>query len=92
MVCAYEKNCNTAYFDNLSLTREVAQTMRYDADGNLVSVKSTGKKEETAAFENGNLISVNTGGSGTFTYTYDGNHNVTLEQNTLSGQEPTIIQ
>ena len=89
VVCAYEKNCNTAYFDNLSLTREVAQTMHYDADGNLVSVKSTGKKEETAAFENGNLISVNTGGSGTFTYTYDGNHNVTRASNGVIRQDYT---
>ena len=89
VVCAYEKNCNTAYFDNLSLTREVAQTMHYDADGNLVSVKSTGKKEETAAFENGNLISVNTGGSGTFTYTYDGSHNVTRASNGVIRQDYT---
>ena len=89
VVCAYEKNCNTAYFDNLSLTREVAQTMHYDADGNLVSVKSTGKKEETAAFENGNLISVNTGGSGTFTYTYEGNHNVTRASNGVIRQDYT---
>ena len=89
VVCAFEKNCNVAYFDNLSLTREVAQTMRYDADGNLVSVKSTGKTEETAAFENGNLISVNTGGSGTFTYTYDGNHNVTRASNGVIRQDYT---
>lgn len=27
--CAYEKNANTAYFDNISLVKEVAQTMRY---------------------------------------------------------------
>ena len=89
VVCAFEKNCNVAYFDNLSLTREVAQTMRYDADGNLVSVKSTGKTEETAAFQNGNLISVNTGGSGTFTYTYDGNHNVTRASNGVIRQDYT---
>ena len=47
MICAYERNGSTAYFDNLSLTEEAAQTMKYDKDGNLVSVKSSGSSEET---------------------------------------------
>ena len=40
----YEKNVNEAYFDNLSLVREDARTMTYDAEGNLtkqgVSIES----------------------------------------------------
>lgn len=55
VVCAYERNVNEAFFDNISLVREVAQTMKYDKDGNLVSVKSTGNSEESSVFENGNL-------------------------------------
>ena len=79
--CVYEKNANTAYFDNLSLVKEVAQTMDYDEDGNLVSVKSTGTTGETATYENGNLTQVVTGGSGTFHYTYDDKHNLTEATN-----------
>ena len=30
VTCAYEGNANEAYFDNISLVREAAQTMRYD--------------------------------------------------------------
>ena len=40
-----------AYFDNLSLTQEVAQTMKYDKDGKLVSVKSTGNEEKSSEYE-----------------------------------------
>ena len=79
--CAYEKNANTAYFDNLSLVREVARTMRYDEDGNLVSVQSTGTEEESSSYENGNLTQIVTGGSGTFNYSYDNIHNLTEASN-----------
>ena len=76
VICAYERNGNTAYFDNLSLTEEAAQTMKYDKDGNLVSVKSSGSSEETSTYSGGNLKSLKTGGDGTFTYDYDSNHNL----------------
>ena len=81
VVCAYEKNANTAYFDNISLVKEIAQTMKYDKDGNLVSVQSTGKKEETSSYNNGNLSKFNSGDYGTFEYKYDSKHNVTEAYN-----------
>ena len=81
--CVYEKNANMAYFDNLSLVKSVAQTMKYDEDGNLVSVQSSGTKAETTTYENGNLIQVVTGGSGTFNYTYDNKHNLTDAANSV---------
>ena len=81
VVCAYERNCNTAYFDNISLVREAAQTMKYDKDGNLVSVKTTGNNEETSTYSGGNLKTLKTGGNGTFTYTYDDKHNLKTASN-----------
>lgn len=69
--CAYEKNANTAWFDDLSLVKESAQSMRYDEKGNLVSVKTSGLKEDANTYKNGNLIKSVTGGNGTYTYTYD---------------------
>ena len=74
VLCAYEKNANTAWFDDLSLVREAAQTMRYDEEGNLESAATTGIKAETDTYENGNLIKSVTGGYGTYTYTYDSTH------------------
>ena len=81
VICAYERNANTAYFDNLSLVRETAQTMHYDEDGNLDAVNSTGTAGESSTYDNGNLIQVVTGGSGTFDYTYDNRHNLTEATN-----------
>ncbi|MDY4220226.1 MAG: hypothetical protein SOY32_07395, partial [Candidatus Faecousia sp.] len=76
VICAYERNGNTAWFDNLSLAEDAAQTMKYDKDGNLVSVKSSGSSEETSTYSGGNLKSLKTGSDGTFTYDYDSNHNL----------------
>ena len=73
VVCAYEKNENSVWFDDISLVKEVAQTMKYDEKGNLVSVATTGLEADTATYENGNLISMVTGANGTYTYTYDAN-------------------
>ena len=79
--CVYDKNDNEAYFDNLSLVKEAAQTMAYDENGNLESVQASGSEGESAEYEDGNLTSVTTGGSGTFTYTYDDKDNVVTASN-----------
>ena len=68
---AYEGNANMCFFDDISLLREVAQTMKYNADGELVSVTTSGLAEDTNTYENGNLIQTVTGGNGTFTFSYD---------------------
>ena len=65
------KNTNVAWFDDISLVREDAQTMRYDSEGKLVSVSTTGLEEQTSVYQNGNLIQAYTGGNGTYNYTYD---------------------
>lgn len=70
-ILGYEKNANIAYFDNISLVREAAQTMKYDDDGNLVSVTTTGLTADTNTYSGGNLVKTVTGGSGTYSYTYD---------------------
>ena len=74
VICAFDKNANTCYFDNVSLVREAAQTMTYDEDGNLKSVTTTELSEDVNTYENGNLIQTVTGGYGTFTYEYDTNN------------------
>ena len=82
VICAYEGNANRAYFDNVCLSREIAQTMTYDDDGNLVSVSSTGLTPDVNTYEGGNLIQKVTGGYGAYTYrhTYEENpHRITSE-------------
>ena len=89
VVCVFEGNANFAYFDNISLMREAAQTMRYDEDGNLVSVLSPGLKEDENTFSNGNLIKTVTGGYGTYSYNYENStykHRLTSVSNDLIKQ------
>lgn len=71
IVCAYEGNANVAYFDNISLLREPAQTMKYDSNGNLISVTTPGLNAEQNTYSGANLMKTVTGGNGTYTYTYD---------------------
>ena len=91
VMCAYEGNANAAYFDNISLLREAAQTMRYDEDGNLISVETPGLEEEVNSYENGNLIKTVTDGYGTYKYTYDSTykHRLTSVTNDLITQSMT---
>ena len=88
VACAYEGNANEAYFDNISLVREAAQTMRYDEDGNLISVESPGLDEDVDTYSGGNLIKTVTGGYGTYKYTYDSTykHRLTSVTNDLITQ------
>ena len=79
--CQYKYNNGVAYFDDLSLVKEAAQTMKYDEDGNVVSVATTGVDEDTSTYKNGDLTKVVTSGSGTFEYKYDDNHNLTSATN-----------
>jgi hypothetical protein len=86
--CAYEKNANVAYFDNISLVREIAQRMAYDEDGNLISVTSTGLNTENNQYEDGNLMKAVTGSNGTYDYTYhdEYKHRLTSVTNSLITQ------
>ena len=92
VVCAYEGNANVAYFDNISLVQEVAQTMAYDDDGNLVSVNSTGLSEQSSTYDGGNLMQSVTGGNGTYNYAYSdaaNSHRLTAVSNNLITQTLT---
>ena len=71
VACVYEKNGNMAYFDNISLVRQMVQTMIYDDDGNLTSVSTTGVTADTDTYEDGNLTETVTGTGSTYSYTYD---------------------
>ena len=71
VVCAYEKNGNNAGFDNISLVRQMAQSMSYDEDGNLTSTGTTGMVADSNTYENGNLIKTTTGTGSEIRYTYD---------------------
>ena len=76
--CVYETNANVAYFDNLSMVREVVNSTEYDENGNPISAESTGTNGQTVSYDsNGNIKKIvtktGTGSSDkiTQTFTYD---------------------
>ena len=75
------RNPNTARFANISLTREEAQSYKYNADGELISVTSSENEPQTFSYSGADLISQVTQGNGTLTYEYDAKHNVTKATN-----------
>lgn len=74
-------NPNTAYFTDLALTREDAQTYKYDDNGELELVTSTGNEDQTYSYSGADLMSQVTQGNGTIEYNYDSKHNVTSATN-----------
>ncbi|MHB1153353.1 MAG: hypothetical protein ACYCWE_06110 [Eubacteriales bacterium] len=83
VMCRYDYNANNAYFDNISLVRELAQTYNYNSDGRLTSVAATeNDKVDYQYLPNGvDLWKEITGHSGTYTYSYDSAHNVKFVEN-----------
>lgn len=75
------RNPNTARFANISLTREEAQSYKYNSDGELISVTSSENEPQTFSYSGADLISQVTQGNGTLTYEYDTKHNVTKATN-----------
>lgn len=71
--CAYEKNANIAYFDNLSLVGEIVQSADYDTNGNLKSVYTPGQASDVYSYDsNGNLVLVSTASGARHQQSYDG--------------------
>ena len=96
VTCAYETNANTASFDDISLVREVTQTMEYDEDGNLKSVTTSGLNVDVNTYEGGNLIQTVTGSQGVYKYDYDDTYTHRLmsvtNQNTENSPTEWITQ
>ena len=81
VLMTYSRNANAAYFKNVTLTREDAQSYKYDSNGNLISVSTPGNKEQAYTYSGADLMQQVTKGNGTFNYTYDNRHNVTKVTN-----------
>ena len=77
IMVSFGRNPNTVVFDNLTLTREDAQTFTYNENGELTSVVQPGTDAPTYSYSGADLISQVTRGSGTYNYSYDSHHNLT---------------
>ncbi len=84
---AYDYNANTAYFDDIALTVEPAQTYDYDDEGNAEKVTDIEGNESVMSYhENGIDLKDYTAITGeSFDYTYDTKHQVTKAEKTVNG-------
>ena len=78
---AYDYNVNTAWFDQISLTEEPAQTYTYDSNGKLKTVTTSAQSTDTYTYSGPDLTKLVSASSGTFNYTYDSSHNMTKATN-----------
>lgn len=72
--CAYDYNANYAYFTNISLVLEPAETYSYDSKGNPIAADSGCNWMGTRLASTGYTFGSN---SRSFTYTYDASGNIT---------------
>ncbi|MCL2546993.1 MAG: carbohydrate binding domain-containing protein, partial [Oscillospiraceae bacterium] len=76
----YDFNGNTAYFDNISLVRELSQTFEYDANGNLIRINSSESDANIFTYDGANLRSL-VNEHGTFEFTHDDRNNLVTARN-----------
>ena len=82
--CAYDYNANYAYFTNISLVLEPAETYSYDSKGNPVAATDGSAKTASEYFtDSQRLKSYTTPGGAKHTLGYDASNN--LQEDTLAG-------
>ncbi|MBR6783658.1 MAG: RHS repeat protein, partial [Clostridia bacterium] len=88
---AYDYNANTAYFDDIALTVEPAQTYAYDDEGNLSTATDIEGNESVMHYhENGIDLKDYTAITGeSFDYTYNSKHQVTTASKTVGNTTQT---
>ena len=82
--CAYDYNANDAYFTNISLVLEPAETYSYDSKGNPIAATDGSAKTASEFFaDSQRLKSYTTPGGAKHTLGYDASNN--LQEDTLAG-------
>ena len=81
--CMYSNNSGTAYFDNISLVQDLAQSYTYDSEGNVISTKALADKNSKFEYSNNNLTKMTTPTGSSFTYTYDESNPDAYKKNNL---------
>lgn len=75
----YNKNANAAYFDNISLTEEPAQSYDYNEEGNITTASVAGNGEESYTYDSEqNITRIETEDSGTYELDYENEENTHL--------------
>ena len=73
----YHQQCNTAYFDNIQLIKDVSQSYTYDKDGNVITVQKDAEQKSKMEYSNSDLTKYIDAKGYAYTYDYDDKHNMT---------------
>ncbi|MBR0535262.1 MAG: DNRLRE domain-containing protein, partial [Clostridia bacterium] len=73
----YNYQGNFAYFDNIQLIKDVAQSYTYDSEGNATSVSANAEQKNNMEYEGEDLKSYTDAAGYTTEYTYDTHHRLT---------------
>ncbi len=75
----YSEQGNVAYFDNIQLIKDVAQSYIYDTEGNVVTVSANAEQKNNMTYdpESNDLKEYYDAGHNKTTFQYDENHNLT---------------
>ena len=76
VVASYDNNINTAWFDNISLRMEPAQSYEYNEDGKPIVSSQTGTGTQEAKYTGVDLTSYTAPNGNKSTYTYNTKHDV----------------
>ena len=89
--CAYDYNANDAYFSNISLVHEPAETYSYDSKGNPIAATGGSAKTASAFFADSQRLKSYTTPGGAPAQPQGNGQVVTMMRTTVSTQPQIII-
>ena len=77
----YYVNCQEAYFDDIFLYRDTAQSYTYDSNGNVVSASDNAKQKSEYQYKNNSVSRILNPTGTCYEYAYDNNKNLVFSRN-----------
>ena len=78
-ICYYQ-NCNTAYFDDIFLYKDTAESYTYDGNGNVISTADNAKQSTEYQYKNNSLSKIINPTGTCYEYFYDSKKNLILSK------------
>ena len=76
LFCTYDYNCNTAYFDDIFLYKDTAESYTYDGNGNVISTADNAKQSTEYQYKNNSLSKIINPTGTCYEYFYDSKNNL----------------
>ena len=76
----YYNTCNTAYFDNVFLYRDTAQSYSYDSNGNVITTADKANQQSNYQYSSNSLSKIISPTGTSYEYAYDTNKNTVFSK------------